>query len=80
MNYCLCCSNTLLRHIREGSIYWFCPSCRQEMPNTYSLSEASFSTRQHLEGLLNQTIPDQMSEFIADRPEFIPVNTPSSQP
>lgn len=29
---CLCCSNTLLRHIRIGGIYWRCNHCYQEMP------------------------------------------------
>lgn len=31
---CLCCSNTLLRHIRSHQIYWFCPHCYQAMPET----------------------------------------------
>jgi ribosomal protein L37AE/L43A len=30
---CPCCSDTLLRHIRSGQIYWFCRQCHQEMPN-----------------------------------------------
>jgi RNA recognition motif-containing protein len=29
---CPCCSSTLLRHIRLGSIHWRCSHCRQEMP------------------------------------------------
>lgn len=33
MNSCPCCSHQLLRHIRHQEIYWFCTSCRQEMPN-----------------------------------------------
>lgn len=33
MNYCPCCSQTMLRHARQKTIYWFCPRCRQEMPN-----------------------------------------------
>ncbi len=29
---CPCCgSSTLLRHVRQGQIYWFCQSCRQEV-------------------------------------------------
>jgi hypothetical protein len=32
MNTCPCCSEQLLRHIRQNSIYWFCPRCKQEMP------------------------------------------------
>jgi ribosomal protein L37AE/L43A len=26
-----CGSSTLLRHVRQGQIYWLCQSCRQEM-------------------------------------------------
>jgi ribosomal protein L37AE/L43A len=29
---CPCCSDTLLRHIRWGGIYWRCSYCYQEMP------------------------------------------------
>jgi|GEM_PF-2681916 len=28
---CPCCSDTLLRHIRLGGIYWRCSHCHQEM-------------------------------------------------
>lgn len=33
MATCPCCSDQLLRHIRKGSLYWFCRSCYSEMPN-----------------------------------------------
>jgi hypothetical protein len=33
MNTCPCCSNALLRHIKHGSLSWFCRSCWLEMPN-----------------------------------------------
>uniref|UniRef100_A0A7C3PFT0 Uncharacterized protein n=1 Tax=Oscillatoriales cyanobacterium SpSt-418 TaxID=2282169 RepID=A0A7C3PFT0_9CYAN len=33
MNDCPCCKGNLLRHIRNSGVYWFCPTCRQEMPN-----------------------------------------------
>jgi C4-type Zn-finger protein len=29
---CPCCSDQLLRHVRQSKIYWFCPVCYQEMP------------------------------------------------
>ncbi|OYE04646.1 hypothetical protein CDG79_12175 [Nostoc sp. 'Peltigera membranacea cyanobiont' 232] len=29
---CLCCSNTLLRHVSSGGAYWRCSYCYQEMP------------------------------------------------
>lgn len=31
-NSCPCCSSALLRHIRQGGVYWFCTSCWQEVP------------------------------------------------
>ncbi len=31
-NTCPCCGGSILRHIRHGELYWFCLSCRQEMP------------------------------------------------
>jgi hypothetical protein len=30
---CPICSSTLLRHLHQHEIAWFCPQCRQEMPN-----------------------------------------------
>ncbi len=33
MNNCPCCSNLLLKHWKQGRTYWYCASCRQEMPN-----------------------------------------------
>ncbi len=32
-NQCPCCNGSLLHHIRPGGSYWFCSTCRQEMPN-----------------------------------------------
>lgn len=29
---CPCCGGFLLRHVRSGELYWFCQSCRQEVP------------------------------------------------
>lgn len=33
MNKCPCCSNTLLKHWEQRKTYWYCGTCRQEMPN-----------------------------------------------
>ncbi|GAA6615061.1 hypothetical protein NUACC26_008500 [Scytonema sp. NUACC26] len=33
MNTCPCCTDQLLRHVSSQGVYWFCPSCRQEMPS-----------------------------------------------
>lgn len=32
-NACPCCRGALLRHIRRSDLYWFCSSCRQEIPD-----------------------------------------------
>ena len=42
-NTCLCCSNTLLRHISLRGMYWRCSSCYQEMPAQKSLQELRFT-------------------------------------
>lgn len=31
-NSCPCCGSLLLRHARQGGVYWFCKSCWQEVP------------------------------------------------
>jgi uncharacterized Zn finger protein (UPF0148 family) len=31
-NSCPCCGGSLLRHARQGEIYWFCKTCWQEVP------------------------------------------------
>ena len=33
MNDCPCCTNLMLRHIRNHEVYWFCRHCWQVMPN-----------------------------------------------
>ncbi len=30
---CPCCSENMLHHLSGRRDYWFCPSCREEMPN-----------------------------------------------
>jgi ribosomal protein L37AE/L43A len=40
LNQCPCCSEQLLRHTRQGHIYWFCSRCWQEMPN-FSVTDFS---------------------------------------
>lgn len=32
INSCPCCGGTILRHVRQGGVYWFCTSCCQEVP------------------------------------------------
>ncbi|MGK7922700.1 MAG: hypothetical protein AB4080_22125 [Trichodesmium sp.] len=37
MHTCPCCSTKLLRHVRSNHIYWYCPHCREEMPDLNSM-------------------------------------------
>lgn len=50
MSYCLCCNSSLLRHVRHGGIYLYCPECRQEMP------EASNDTVEESPSILSTLI------------------------
>ena len=62
MNDCPCCSGLLIRHIRHDGVYWFCPSCWQEMPNfTSELTGGAGSSRLKLERLLKASPLDQFS-------------------
>jgi len=29
---CLCCATVLLRHLRQGGLYWRCSDCHTDMP------------------------------------------------
>ncbi len=53
MNNCPCCSNLLLKHWKQGKTYWYCGSCRQEMPNLDLVSLVSNYQQEGLR-LLNQ--------------------------
>ena len=61
-NTCLCCSDTLLRHISLRGMYWRCSHCYQEMPAQKSLQELRFtygsnlSTYMKLRHLLKGTV------------------------
>lgn len=32
MTHCPCCSHSMIRHIRQQQVHWFCRVCWQEMP------------------------------------------------
>ncbi|MBF2050449.1 MAG: hypothetical protein EDM05_57005 [Leptolyngbya sp. IPPAS B-1204] len=40
MPTCPCCSDNLLRHVRDSRVYWFCLTCHQEMPPFEALMQA----------------------------------------
>jgi ribosomal protein L37AE/L43A len=53
---CPCCSNTLLRHIRSGEVYWFCRHCHQKMPNYATLlSTLTTNTKLRCESRLTKS-------------------------
>ncbi|MEA5578127.1 hypothetical protein [Anabaena sp. UHCC 0451] len=43
-NTCPCCGGAILRHVRHSELYWFCLSCRQEVP-LLTVSRNSVETR-----------------------------------
>jgi len=51
MIHCPCCSNQMLRHVRQHQIYWFCRHCWQTMP-VYNLNKSSLSPSLNLVGQL----------------------------
>lgn len=51
-NNCPCCGGSLLRHVRHGELYWFCLSCRQEVPLLTINRLATVDTRNT--GILSQ--------------------------
>ena len=48
MNNCPCCSNLLLKHWKQGKTYWYCGTCRQEMPNLNLVSLVSSYQKEEL--------------------------------
>ncbi len=39
---CPCCSENLLHHLNGSRDYWYCPSCREEMPNLDAVKRNKF--------------------------------------
>ncbi|MGB3613965.1 MAG: hypothetical protein WBA10_09245 [Elainellaceae cyanobacterium] len=69
MSTCPCCADLLLRHVRRDDTYWFCSSCRQEMP-TASKSLGNIGVL-HLPVPSLKTIPQlTLVEAIAPKPSM----------
>lgn len=62
MHTCPCCSTTLLRHVRHNSIYWYCPHCREEMPDLESMLLSRSQLSQSCGGWLG--LSEQNSEVL----------------
>lgn len=63
MSHCPCCSYSLLRQIKLGKVYWFCPHCWQAMPNFEErekvvsyLKRSSLEQKQILEQKLSSAV------------------------
>ncbi len=42
---CPCCSQQMLRCARKQRTYWYCPSCRQEMPDLLNVMMTTHQSR-----------------------------------
>ena len=51
---CPCCSDNMLRHIRSNRMYFFCPSCWQEMPHSNTQRDCSLPTNRVMELAIGQ--------------------------
>ncbi|WP_460202378.1 hypothetical protein [Scytonema sp. NUACC21] len=40
---CPCCGHSVLRHVRNQGVYWFCQSCWQEVPLLHISQPHSFT-------------------------------------
>jgi hypothetical protein len=41
MNKCPCCDQSMLLFAGKNRLYWYCPSCRQEMPDLVNVMMAA---------------------------------------
>lgn len=51
---CPCCSDNMLRHIRSNRVYFFCPSCWQEMPDSIAEKDSSLPINQVMELVISR--------------------------
>ncbi|MEM7717422.1 MAG: hypothetical protein AAF349_28415 [Cyanobacteria bacterium P01_A01_bin.68] len=42
---CPCCSHSMLRHIQNQQVYWFCRNCWQDMPPITTKKDLCFSNQ-----------------------------------
>lgn len=66
---CSLCEDTLLRHISQSRMFWYCPSCRQEMvceePKTLT---KSIATR------IGQVTPQRKLAKVTDINKHVSIN------
>ena len=59
---CPCCSENMLHHLSGRRDYWYCPSCREEMPN---LDAVKSSNCHHQNTIINLSIGLDMTQKMA---------------
>lgn len=42
---CPCCGGSLLRHVRQSEVYWFCKTCWQEVPSLNLIQMSNIESR-----------------------------------
>ena len=74
MNNCPCCANLLLKHWKQGKIYWYCGRCRQEMPNL-ELQELKLSSKpaQTVNKVISQPISQKAGVALPVRDPHVPL-------
>ncbi|WP_084776864.1 hypothetical protein [Anabaena sp. PCC 7108] len=60
VNTCPCCGGSILRHVRYGELYWFCLSCRQEVP-LLNINRLPNSDTRNTSGVLTEQAVDLAS-------------------
>ena len=71
---CICCSHTLLRHIRSHQVYWFCPHCYQAMPESVEpYSRFNASKLLGLSVVKSYTVGSSQREKVTKAPQLHPV-------
>ena len=59
---CPCCSEKMLHHLSSHRDYWFCPSCRQEMPDLDAVKRSNFH---HQNTIINLSLFQKKTPDIA---------------
>ena len=59
---CPCCSENMLHHLSGRRDYWYCPSCREEMPNLDAVKRNNVHRQNQI---INLSIGLNMTQKIA---------------
>ncbi len=59
---CPCCARGMLMYAQKGRAYWFCPDCRQEMPDLLSVMMTANQARHKVKSLSSPLLPELLPE------------------